>query len=122
LEDEAFQLREIEIGPVATQIRDLFFRDPALSADGRTDVNSKGASDECGNTQFGETFQLVIDELAAHLGLLHLKVSPEKLGVVSGHLNRRDDASETATSQVINERDKDAAKRPALVCGCTWDA
>jgi hypothetical protein len=101
--DESFQIREIKIAMVAVEVRDLFFRNPALSADGRANINSKRASDEGGNTQLGEPFQFMVDELAAHLGLLHLKISPEESRMVSGHLNRHNDAPETATSQVIDE-------------------
>ena len=77
-EDEALQIGKIEIGTVAIEVSNLLFRDPALSANGRTDVNSKWTADERRDTQFGKAFQFVIDELGAHLGLLHLKISPEE--------------------------------------------
>lgn len=45
LENQPFQFREVEIRSVVVQIGNLLGGDAVCSADGRADVNSKGASD-----------------------------------------------------------------------------
>ena len=41
LKNETFQIREMEVSPVAIQVGDLLFGDAVLSADGRANINSK---------------------------------------------------------------------------------
>jgi hypothetical protein len=95
-EDQALQLREVEIRSIVAEVGDLFGGDSGFSADGRADVNSKRASDEGCDAKFGQAFQFVIDAVAAHLGLLHLKISPENFAVMRRDLYRHDDSSEAA--------------------------
>ena len=119
LEHQTFHIREIETRAVVAEIGDLLGRNPALSADGRANVNSKRTPDQRGDTQFGETFQLGIDELAAHLRLLHLEISPKDSWVMGCDLNRHDDAAETSPSQVIDESNEEPAEYAALFRGRT---
>src|SRR5579864_875371 len=122
LEHQPLQLREVEICSITIQVCDLFGRDPALSADGRADVNSKRATDERCDSQLGEPFELGVHQLAAHLRLLHLQISPEDLAVMSSDLHRHDDAAEPATGQPIDQAYEQATDRTALIAGRTIDA
>lgn len=44
-EDKALQVREVMVGRVVVEVYELLGSNPVLSADGRTDVNSKATSD-----------------------------------------------------------------------------
>src|SRR5215472_3917958 len=63
--------------------------------------------------------QLRIHQFGAHLRLLHLEISPEDFGMMSGHLNGHDDAAESAPRHPINKTNKHTAEWAALVDGCT---
>jgi hypothetical protein len=67
LQNQTFQLRKIEITAILVQIRDLLSSDSICSAHGRADVNSKRTADQRRNAQFGQSFELVIDQLRTHL-------------------------------------------------------
>src|SRR6516164_4458560 len=90
-----------------------------LSADGRADIDSKRTSYQRSHAKLGETFQLGVDQLASHLGLLHLHISPEYPAVMCVHLHRHDDAAQPAPSEEVYEAHKQTTKRTALVTGCT---
>jgi len=122
LEDKPFQVREVETGPVVVQVGNLLTGDPAFSADGRADVNSKRTAHKGCDAKFGKTLQFGIDQLAAHLRLLHLEISPEDFGVMRSYLNGHDDPAETPASQKVYEPYEQAAKWAAHVDGRTRNA
>src|SRR6267154_3156845 len=102
LDDQALQFREVEIGAVTVQISDLCFRDAALSADGRANVNSKRASNKRRNAEFSEAFEFRIDQLAEQLGLFHLTITPEEFGMMGGYLDGHNHVPELALCQGID--------------------
>lgn len=91
----------MEVRSVAGQIGNLLGGDSALSANGRADIDSKWTADERRDPEFGKTFQSGVDELAAHLRLFHLDISPKDFWVMSCHLNGHNDSAKTAASQAI---------------------
>src|SRR5579864_1008509 len=103
------------------QVGDLFGGDAVFSAYGRANVNSKWASDQRRNPQLRQSLEFGVDQLAAHLRLLHLHISPEQLGVVRGDLNRHDEAAEPAPGQRIDESHEQPAEQSALVAGSPGD-
>jgi hypothetical protein len=86
----------MEVRAIAVQVGDLLGLDTAFSADGRADINSKRASHQGCDAEFRQTLQFRIHQLAPHLRLLHLEISPKDFGMVSGNLNRHDDVAEPA--------------------------
>jgi hypothetical protein len=121
-ENKALDIGEIEISSIVVEIGDLLGRDPGLSANGRTDVNSKGASDESGDAEFGKPLQFVVHQMAAHLGSFHLHVSPEDFRMMCGHLNGHNDPAEAALSHGVDDFLKQPAKWAALIDRCTGNA
>jgi hypothetical protein len=85
---------------------DLLGGDPMLSANGRADIDSKRAPDQRCHAQFCQPFQFEVDKLGAHLGLLHLQVSPEDLAVMSRHPHWHDDAAKPAAREEVYEAHK----------------
>lgn len=67
LKNKQFQVREVEVRTVVVQICDLLSGDAVCPACGTADVHSKRTSPERGNAEFGQSLQLVVDQLAAHL-------------------------------------------------------
>jgi hypothetical protein len=114
-ENNALQMREIKVRSIVIQIRDLFRCNTGFSADGRTNVNSKWTADDGSDAKFSKPLQLMVNQVAAHLGSFHLNVSPENFWVMSGHLDRHDDAAKATPSKVINDLFKQPMKRAALV-------
>jgi hypothetical protein len=110
------------IGAIVAEIGDLLGRDSGFSANGRADVNSKRASDKRCHAEFGQAFQFVIDQMAAHLGPFHLHVRPKKSAVVRGDLNRHDDVAEPAPDARVNEFHEQTVKQAALVSGSARNA
>jgi hypothetical protein len=92
-ENNALKVGEIEIGTIAVEIGDLLGCDSGFSANGRSDVNSKWTADKSSNTEFGKPFQLMVNQMAAHLGSFHLDVSPKDLRMMRGHLDGHNDAA-----------------------------
>ena len=67
LKNKPFEVREVEVRTVVVQICDLLSGDVVCPACGRADVHSKRTSCARGNAEFGQSLQLVVDQLAAHL-------------------------------------------------------
>jgi len=121
-EHQSLQFREVEIGAVAVQVRNLLGRDPAFSADGRADIDSKWASDKGCDAKFCQAFELGIDQLRAHLSLFHLQVSPEKFGMMGRDLDGHDDATEPAARQVVHQPHKEPTDWATLIGGCSGNS
>ena len=66
-EREAFDVREIGIGAIAGQVRDLLGLDATRSADGRADVDSKRTPHQGCDAKLSQRFHFVVDEFTAHL-------------------------------------------------------
>jgi hypothetical protein len=66
-EHEAFECGEVEVSLIVGQIGDLIGSNAVRSAHGRANVDSKRASDQRRDAKLGQSFQLVVDEMAAHL-------------------------------------------------------
>jgi hypothetical protein len=97
----------------------LFGGDSDFSADGRADIDSKRAPNESRHAQFSQALQLVIDKMAPHLGLLHLRVSPKDLAVMRGDLKGHDETAEAALGLPIDKSDVEAIEQSTLV---RWSA
>jgi len=72
-----------------------------IAADGTTDVDSKRTPDESRDAEFGKGFQFPVHQFARGLGSFHLSIPPEDRGMMRGHLNRHDQAAESALGQQI---------------------
>jgi hypothetical protein len=121
-QNKALNVGEIEIISIVIEIGDLLGCDPGFSANGRTDVNSKWASDESCDAEFGEPLEFMVNQMAAHLRLLHLDVSPEDFRVMRGRLNGHDDPAEAALGRGENNFLKQTVKYAALVDRRTGNA
>jgi hypothetical protein len=113
-ENNALEMREIKVRSIVIQIGNLFRCNTGFSADGRTDVNSKWTADDGSDAELGKPLQLMINQVASHLGSFHLNVPPENFWVMSGHLDGHDDAAKATLSKVINDLFKQPMKRAAL--------
>ena len=66
-QDKTLDIRKIRVRTIVRQTRNLLTCDSICSAHGRADVNSKRTSDQSCHTKLRQTFELLIDQLAAHL-------------------------------------------------------
>ena len=112
-EHQTLQFGEVPITPMVRQVGNLLGGNSVCPAHGRANIDSKRTSDKSRNAKLRETFDLVIDELAPQLRLLHLPVTPQDFRVMSAHLNRHDHMTDLAAGQAIYESDEEAAKDAA---------
>jgi len=66
--------------------------------------------------------QFRVHQFAAGLGSFHLAVPPEDCGMMRGHLNRHDQAAESALGQGIKPSNEEPAKGATGVGGSTSNA
>src|SRR6266851_4861023 len=103
LEHKLLRLRKQRAASVVGQCFDLLSRYAALSADRRTDVNSKWAPNQDGHAQLRQVFQTSVNQPARAKRQLHLRMAPKNPAVMRDDLHRHHHASHLALRQCIRD-------------------
>lgn len=113
-QDELLAVGEEVAGAEIRQVREFLGGEAVGSADRRTDVDSKGATNQHCDAQLREILEGRLQCATGNQGLLHLAIAPKEFCMMCDNLYGHDDPADLAFGKRIDEPREKSAKQSLL--------